>query len=248
MRTSFDNHIRNSFSSMPNIQVYPFLNLKDERFFGNILNSHSCWVWTVKGKSSHNNNRIFEFSFNFNSVPCFSIWLFHGDFTIFNNSIVTWKLDFRIFWSNLWGWSRIDFDNSYFFCEWIMFTTIAHVFVKIFYRKVFPFFVINTELPSGFSSIIFFSSKDFKSLHSRFRRNGEFKFSVFDTIILVFLNLLNWFTIKGNKSTILVTIWESKVISRSITDWECEFKVVTNVLVGFTMTNLFVSFEGHIRE
>jgi hypothetical protein len=89
MRTSFDNHIRNSFSSMPNIQVYPFLNLKDKRFFCNILNSHSCWIWTVKSKSSHNYNRISEISFNFNSMPCFSIWLFHGDFTIFNNSIVT---------------------------------------------------------------------------------------------------------------------------------------------------------------
>lgn len=129
-----------------------------------------------------------------------------------------------------------------------MFTTITHIFIKVFYRKVFPFSVINTELPSGFSSIIFFSSKDFKSLHSRFRSNGKFKFSVFDTIILIFFNLLNRFTIKGNKSTILVTVWKSEVISRSITDWECEFKVVTNVLVGFTMTNLFVRFEVCIRE
>jgi hypothetical protein len=46
--TSFNNHIRNGFSSVPDIEVHPFLDLEFKASWFNIDDSKSSWVWTLE--------------------------------------------------------------------------------------------------------------------------------------------------------------------------------------------------------
>jgi hypothetical protein len=46
--TSFNNHVRNSFSSVPDIEIHPFLDLEFKASWFNIDDSKSSWVWTLE--------------------------------------------------------------------------------------------------------------------------------------------------------------------------------------------------------
>jgi len=45
---SFNNHVRDSFSSVPDIEIHPFLNLEFKASWINIDDSKSSWVWTIE--------------------------------------------------------------------------------------------------------------------------------------------------------------------------------------------------------